>query len=367
VKILILKFKTIGDVLLITPLVQNLKFKYPTSLIDISVNLGTEDVLTPNPNIHNVLVYKRYKNQSLSIFKKIYKEYKFLKNIHNKKYDIVIDLDQGDRGAIISRFSGAKIQIGSNTIKSRIIRSTYTHFLPNREKRHIVELNLEPLRLLSIPIVNKNVSIYWSKKDEKVVSNFLSSIHTLSDTDMLIHIHPFSRGEHKEIKLELVAKIIDFCEMELNTKVVITAAPEKSEMDKVHNIIKLCKSSPINLSGQLTLKQTAALNKKAKLFIGVDTAIMHISAANDTPVLAFFGPSGANHWGAWDNSMMQSYYTKNNGFQTMGKHRVFSESRECQPCGKDGCNGTKISDCLMNLDIDVIKKNIQGMVNGKNN
>jgi len=138
-------------------------------------------------------------------------------------------------------------------------------------------------------------------------------------------------------------------------------------MDKVHNIIKLCKSSPINLSGQLTLKQTAALNKKAKLFIGVDTAIMHISAANDTPVLAFFGPSGANHWGAWDNSMMQSYYTKNNGFQTMGKHRVFSESRECQPCGKDGCNGTKISDCLMNLDIDVIKKNIQGMVNGKNN
>jgi heptosyltransferase-3 len=45
----------------------------------------------------------------------------------------------------------------------------------------------------------------------------------------------------------------------------------------------------------------------------------------------------------------------------MGKHRVFAESRGCQPCGQDGCNGTKVSDCLMSLDIDIIKKNIQEM------
>jgi len=160
------------------------------------------------------------------------------------------------------------------------------------------------------------------------------------------------------------SKIIDYCETELEIKVVITAAPEKYEINKVSSILDLCKSKPINLSGKLTLKQTAALNKKAKIFIGVDTAIMHISAANDTPVFAFFGPSGANHWGPWDNNLMESGYTKINGLQSMGKHKVFSESRECQPCGKDGCNGTKISDCLMYLDIDIIKSNIKEMLNG---
>jgi heptosyltransferase-3 len=61
---------------------------------------------------------------------------------------------------------------------------------------------------------------------------------------------------------------------------------------------------------------------------------------------------------------MESGYTKINGLQSMGKHKVFSESRECQPCGKDGCNGTKISDCLMYLDIDIIKSNIKEMLNG---
>jgi len=333
----------------------------------VAVNIGTEDMLSLNPDINNIQIYNRSKNRGLSIFKYIYKEYQFIKNVYNKKYDVVIDLDQGDRGAIIAKCSGAVVKIGSKTIKSKMIRNTYTHFLPDREKRHIVEIGLDPLRSLNISIIKKKVRIFWSDKDEYLVNKHLSKVNNFSlAIHRIIHVHPFSRGPHKEIDAVLMAKIIDFCEMELNAKVVLTAAPEKAELNKVYNIVKLCKSNPINLSGELSLKQTAALNKKAKLFIGVDTAIMHISAANDTPVLAFFGPSGANHWGPWDNNMTQSSYTQNNGFQIMGKHRVFSESRKCQPCGKDGCNGTKVSDCLMNLDVDIIKENIQEMMGEKN-
>ena len=94
---------------------------------------------------------------------------------------------------------------------------------------------------------------------------------------------------------------------------------------------------------------------------------MHISASNNIPVFAFFGPSGANHWGPWDNDLMESGYKKRNGFQTMGRHRVFAESRGCQPCGQDGCDGTKISDCLMTMDIDLIKRNILEMHSEQDN
>ena len=112
----------------------------------------------------------------------------------------------------------------------------------------------------------------------------------------------------------------------------------------------------------ISLTQTAALNQRADGFIGVDTAIMHMSAANDIPVLAFFGPSGADHWGPWDNKLMQSGYIQRNGLQSMGKHRVIAEIRDCQPCGRDGCNGTKVSDCLMSMDINIIKQNIKEML-----
>jgi heptosyltransferase-3 len=64
---------------------------------------------------------------------------------------------------------------------------------------------------------------------------------------------------------------------------------------------------------------------------------------------------------------MESGYTKISGPQVMGVHRVISESRACQPCGKDGCNGSKVSDCLMNLDFENIKCNIKDMLYGQVN
>jgi heptosyltransferase-3 len=158
-----------------------------------------------------------------------------------------------------------------------------------------------------------------------------------------------------------MSEIIDFLE-DRDKKVVITASPDKKEMKKVENILNLCKTKPINLSGKLSLKEVAYLSSKAKLFIGVDTAIMHMAAAVDTPVVAFFGPSGAFNWGPWDNELFESGYTKKGGIQQMGKHTVIQHDWECIPCGKDGCNGTKISDCLMKFDMDKIYKIIESKI-----
>jgi len=160
-----------------------------------------------------------------------------------------------------------------------------------------------------------------------------------------------------------MSKIIDFCMLELGLKVVITAAPLKDETERVDDILKFCKSEAVNLSGQLTLLQTAALNKRAKLFIGVDTAIMHISAANDIPVFAFFGPTAIDGWGPWDNNTVRSNYDRKKGFQNMGRHKAYSEQRDCLPCNKNGCNDSLTSDCLMNLDIGFIKTQIEEIVN----
>ena len=354
-RILILKFRNIGDVLLITPLLSNLKQYYPESQIDVAVNKGTESMVSLNPNVNKLIIYDRDFIKSLSPVKKLLQEIQFSFSFRKERYDMVINLTEGDRGAQIAWLSGAPIRIGYPN-KNRILKNAFTHHLPKQAFRHTLETNLDPLRVLDIPINNKKVEIFWDKSDEYFINDKLSKI------EQFIHIHPVSRWLFKCIADQTMAEIIDYCEIVLNTKVIITAAPVQAELDKVDSILSLCKSDPINLSGKLSLKQTVALNKKSKLFIGVDTAVMHISAANDTPVFAFFGPSGTDHWGPWDNDMTQSTYTERNGFQIMGKHKVFSESRSCQPCGQDGCNGTKISDCLMSLDMAIIKKTINKML-----
>lgn len=350
-RILIMKFRNIGDVLLVSPIFENLKSYYHDLQIDIAVNKGTEDMVAKNPFIDNVIVYERDRIRSMPLLKKLKEELKFILSFRKSNYDIVINLTKGERGGFIAGFSGASVRMGYEG-KGLFLKKIYTHHLPSTKGKHTVESNLNLLRLLKIPILHKKVKIYWDQDDEEVITK------KLKNHEKFIHLHPVSRWRFKCISDHTMAKVVDFCELKLKTKVVITASPLSEEIDKIESILKICKSKPINFSGKLSLSETAALNKRARFFIGVDTAVMHISAANNTPVLAFFGPSGAHQWGPWDNNLLGSGYNNINGVQSMGIHTVISESRSCQPCGKDGCDGSKISDCLMNINFDLIEENI---------
>ena len=110
-----------------------------------------------------------------------------------------------------------------------------------------------------------------------------------------------------------------------NKKVIITASPDKKERDRVEKIISLCKSKPVNFTGQLTLKQLAYLSYKAELYFGVDTAPMHMATAVDTTVLALMGGSEVIHWGPWSNTQMKNNYKNIDGRQSMGKNIVISD------------------------------------------
>jgi heptosyltransferase-3 len=96
--------------------------------------------------------------------------------------------------------------------------------------------------------------------------------------------------------------------------------------------------APPSLAGELSLKELAALTQAARLFVGVDSAPMHIAAAVGTPVVALFGPSGDKQWGPWGVP-----------------HRVVaSERHPCRPCGIDGCGGGKLSDCLAAIEVGTV-------------
>ncbi len=82
------------------------------------------------------------------------------------------------------------------------------------------------------------------------------------------------------------------------------------------------------------------------MFVGCDTAPMHMAAAVGTPVVATFGPSGEAEWGPW-----------------RVPHRVVaSATHACRPCGNNGCGGSNISDCLLTLPVAQVARAVADLL-----
>ena len=344
-KILVIKFRHIGDVLLTTPFIKNLRVKYPDAQIDVAINDDSKAIYKYNSNINNLYTYPRDEIKKSNMFNKIKKEITFLREIIKNDYDIVFNLTEGDRGAIYSLLSKAKTRVGVES-KNSFIKSLkpYTHSSKMPKNMHTVEKNLHFLSLINIPIVNKRVSMYDSKDDEAKIDSILKS----KNIDSFIHIHPVSRWLFKCWSSEGFAQVIDYIQNIYSIPVVITAAPNKKELKRVDNILSLCKSNPINLSGKLTLNELSALTKRAKLFIGVDTAPMHMAAAHDIPVIALFGPTNPQSWGPWENSIAKSCWEDIYTTQRCGIHTVIRKDKGKILSTDEG----KISTAMMKIESD---------------
>lgn len=367
--ILVIKLRHIGDVLLTVPVFKALRESFPAAKISALVNSGSEGVLIGNPLIENIITFRRDIKQFNSIRRYI-AELSFLKDIRKHSFDMTVDLTGGDRAAIVSFLSGAKYRIGIDPMGRGFIgkRYLYTHLNRPNGASHMVLQNLEILRKVGIFTSDLSVNIYIDKETEISIESIFQT-YGVNDNDVIVHIHPTSRWLFKCWRDDYMAEIIKWF-IKRDIKVFITSSQNKNELIKVNKIISLIKScgnykkNLIDLSGKTTLKQLAAISKRATIFFGVDSAPMHIAAAVNTPVVSLFGPSGAFNWGPWDNTTnSDEVYSRRNGIQYNGKHIVIQKEWDCVPCGKDGCSGSKISKCLYEITPDIVKEIIKKQLN----
>jgi len=143
-KILVIKLRHIGDVLLTTPVFKALKENFPQAHISALVNKGTEAVVENNPFIDQIITFDRGIKR-LNALRRFSEELKFLRKIRKMQFDTTIDLTGGDRAAIISFLSGAKLRIGMKAKGFIGKQFFYTHLFGIDGRRHVVLQNLEVL------------------------------------------------------------------------------------------------------------------------------------------------------------------------------------------------------------------------------
>lgn len=343
-RVLVVKLRHHGDVLLTSPLFTVLKNRAPQSEIDALIYRDSEALLAGHPAIAQIHTIDRaWKKQGLTA--QLSAEWALLRKLLARRYDLVIHLTTHPRGAWIKFLTRARYAVAEQR-ENKWWRRIFTHYyiLPRHTPRHTVECNLDALRRIGVyPERTEKRLVLTVSQDASARIQALLAKHRLQAKNF-IQFHPGSRWLFKCWSASASAALLD--RLGENWQLVLTGAPDPRETAFVNQILQETKRAVINLTGELSLTELAALTAQARLFIGVDSAPMHIAAAMQTPVVALFGPSGEQVWGPW-----------------MVPHRVVVSSQHvCRPCGLDGCGGGKVSECLTELPVERVLQAVHSVL-----
>ncbi|CNI70721.1 putative lipopolysaccharide core biosynthesis protein [Yersinia frederiksenii] len=298
-RILVIKLRHFGDVLLTTPLISTLKTHYPQAKIDVLLYGGTQDMLRENKTVNHAFIVDRgLKHAGLPA--QISGEKALFAALKEHHYDLILNLSDQWRAAAYCRLLKPGFSIGFHYPKRDTWLWRYCHSalvdIPNAGERHTVLNNLDILEPLHLTEVCTDVTMSYGAHDVERVKQ-LCQQYSIND---YILIQPSARWKFKTWASESFSQLINHL-TEQGETVLLTGGKDQAELDYIADIIAGCvqPEKVINLSGQLALPELAVLIDNAKLFIGVDSVAMHMAAALQTPAVVLFGPSNLNQWHPW--------------------------------------------------------------------
>ncbi|MGL5008101.1 MAG: putative lipopolysaccharide heptosyltransferase III [Plesiomonas sp.] len=298
-RILVIKLRHHGDMLLISPVLSSLQKNYPTAQIDVLLYAETRAMLEHHPAIHRILLIDR-QWKKCGLRQQLKHEFNLLRDIRHQHYDLVLNLADQWRSAILTKISGATQRIGLGLSKREGMLWSHAHTTlidcAPLQQLHTVEQNLAILAPLDLPQQSTHVTMAYADSDRDQVQQHLAALNI---SPPYIVIQPSARWFFKCWQNARFAQVIDALQACGHT-VILTSGPDLRELTMVADIQALCKTGqPASLSGQLSLPQLAALIDQAALFIGVDSVPMHMAAALQTPLIALFGPTKLHFWRPW--------------------------------------------------------------------
>lgn len=293
---LVIQQKMIGDVLTSTIICDNIKQQYPDAKIDYVANDNTLAVLENNPNIDNIIVFKKeYRNDKLAF-------YKFLKDLRKKKYYFLVDAYGKLESNIMSVFSRAKIKVSYHKLYSSwIYTNTYPTYTEAEKNITLAVKNriglLEKLQIPEDKIITIP-KIYLSETEQHNAELFLEE-NGISAKEEIIMISVLGSSPSKTYPPIYMAKVIDIICTYKNYTILFNYIPSQEE--EALNIYNLCNSHSQSLIKfnvfSNSLRGFLSLAGKCKALIGNEGGAINMAKALEVPTLAIFAPfTGKAGW-----------------------------------------------------------------------
>ena len=328
-KILIIRFSSIGDIVLASPVFRCVKKQLPDVEVHFLTKLSYKIVTAANPYIDKFFYYDDNMDE-------------LIVKLKAESYDHVIDLHNNIRSNKIKRSLGSDTYtIDKLTFKKFLLTQLNIDVMPDR---HITQRSLDTVLPLGVKDDGGGLD-YFIVPQYEVKPDDIPTGHLAGYIVIVIGATYFT-------KRFPVAKIIELCS-KINHPIILLGGKEDVENGKIIAAKETIKI--YNACGKFNISESADIVKKAKLVISNDTGMQYIACALKRPVIALWGGTSP----ALD---VEPYYGSNflNNQQTPVYENVVL-NLTCQPCSKYGLNKCPLDhfNCMEKIDVNDLVERVK--------
>jgi len=272
-KILIIQLRQLGDVLLSTPLAQNIKTFYPESNVYFLTSTQAREIVSENPFIDKVLTLKNGLKYEIEMIYKVRKE----------RFDAILDVQRTARSRRITLFSKAKIKAA---FYKKGDSFPYNTLIKQRTTGYTAFERLDILKAIGIDKPEKLLpSLFFDSTTEEKVKNYLQN-HNIKKYFV---VSPTARKQWKMWSPEEFGKIADKISKKLNLTALIIYG-NRNERDKAEETAKHISNSHL-IEKPFSIKEFAALMSLSEFSLGNDSFPSHVAVSQGIKTIVICGPT----------------------------------------------------------------------------
>ncbi|HUQ66982.1 MAG TPA: glycosyltransferase family 9 protein [Flavitalea sp.] len=330
-KFLVIRFSSIGDIVLASPVLRCLKKQVMTAEVHFLTKSSFKAVTIANPYIDNFFYYEDDINTTIDLLKK-------------EEYDYVIDLQNNLRSNKMKRALGVKsYTIDKLSFQKFLLTKLSIDIMPGR---HITKRSLDTVAQFGV-IDDEGGLDYFIPEADRVKESDIPASHHAGYIAIVI-------GASYYTKKLPVHKLIALCSG-INHPVMLIGGKEDAEAGE--QVAASSQGKVYNACGKFNLNESADLVRRSKLVISHDTGLQYIAAAFNKNVLAI--------WGSTSPRLdVVPYYSKSfvSGLKELPYENIIRQPElKCQPCSRYGNKKCPLGHfkCMEQMDIQYIIQRVE--------
>ncbi|HTC19233.1 MAG TPA: glycosyltransferase family 9 protein [bacterium] len=307
-KILVIRLRAIGDIVLSTPVLRALRKAFPAAQIHFATYAVNEPLLRHNPNLNRLMVNPANHSSSLEKFR-------FFRAIRRERYDWVFDLEATPRSAWLTLATGAPQRVG---YAFRVRKWAFTQAVPkNQVRRFQADVCLSLIRHMGVPDDGLRTELFLGPEEKAWARDYFNRPE-LSRQGRRVGLNPTGAWTSKQWPVKRWRELVSLLNESLGIKPLLFWGPGSEGL--VREITQGLEDRMIVIP-QTTLLQAAAFISGLNLLIGSDGTPQHMAQALGIPSLTLFGPSWGNGWTLTGDP----------------RYRYLQHFMDCGPCDRTLC------------------------------